>query len=144
MPLVGGAYTAWAGSGVAGILLRGVAAGICLLPPTLLMGATLPAIARWVERTPDGVAWLGFFYGGNTAGAVIGSLLAGFYLLSRLRHLGRDLRRGGAERRRGARSALAIATRAPYRARLSRLLRRRPCARAATACRLSSSSGCRG
>ena len=25
--------------------------------------------------------WLGFFYGGNTAGAVIGSLLAGFYLL---------------------------------------------------------------
>ena len=82
MPIVGGAYSVWAGSGVVGILLRGVAAGICLLPPTLLMGATLPAIARWVERTPDGVAWLGFFYGGNTAGAVIGSLLAGFYLLS--------------------------------------------------------------
>ncbi|MDE3217178.1 MAG: fused MFS/spermidine synthase, partial [Gemmatimonadota bacterium] len=54
---------------------------ICLLPPTLLMGATLPAIARWVETTPAGVAWLGFFYGGNTAGAVFGSLLAGFYLL---------------------------------------------------------------
>src|SRR3954469_7678588 len=83
MPLVGGAYTAWAGTGVTGILLRGVAAAICLLPPTLLMGATLPAIARWVKATPDGVAWLGFFYGGNTAGAVIGSLLAGFYLLSR-------------------------------------------------------------
>src|SRR5690348_7004338 len=82
MPLVGGAYTAWAGSGVVGILLRGLFAGICLLPPTLLMGATLPAIARWVRTTPDGVAWLGFFYGGNTAGAVIGSLLAGFYLLS--------------------------------------------------------------
>jgi len=81
MPLVGGAYTAWAGSGVTGILLRGVAAAICLLPPTLLMGATLPAIARWVEQTPEGVAWLGFFYGGNTAGAVLGSLLAGFYLL---------------------------------------------------------------
>ncbi len=82
MPVLGGAYTAWAGSGVVGILLRGIAAAICLLPPTLLMGATLPAIARWVERTPDGVAWLGFFYGGNTAGAVLGSLLAGFYLLS--------------------------------------------------------------
>jgi spermidine synthase len=27
------------------------------------------------------VSWLGFFYGGNTCGAVIGSLLAGFYLL---------------------------------------------------------------
>jgi spermidine synthase len=82
MPLVGGVYTAWAGGGLGGILFRGVAAAICLLPPTLLMGATLPAIARWVQRTPDGVAWLGFFYGGNTAGAVLGSLLAGFYLLS--------------------------------------------------------------
>ena len=81
MPLVGGAYTAWAGGGVSGILLRGVAASVCLLPPTLLMGATLPAIARWVETTPQGVAWLGFFYGGNIAGAVVGSLLAGFYLL---------------------------------------------------------------
>ena len=45
------------------------------------MGATLPAIARWVETTPEGVSWLGFFYGGNIAGAVLGSLLAGFYLL---------------------------------------------------------------
>src|SRR5437764_530183 len=53
----------------------------CLLPPTLLMGATLPAIARWVEATPHGVSWLGFFYGGNIAGAVFGCLLAGFYLL---------------------------------------------------------------
>jgi spermidine synthase len=45
------------------------------------MGATLPAIARWVEATPKGVSWLGFFYGGNIAGAVFGSLLAGFFLL---------------------------------------------------------------
>ena len=79
MPLVGGVYTAWAG--VFGILFRGVIAGICLLPPTMLMGATLPAISRWVQTTPEGVAWLGFFYGGNITGAVIGSLLAGFYLL---------------------------------------------------------------
>ena len=81
MPLVGGLYTAWAGSGLVGILLRGVAAGVCLVPPTLLMGATLPAISRWVETTPEGVSWLGFFYGGNIGGAVLGSLLAGFYLL---------------------------------------------------------------
>ena len=63
------------------VLLRGVVAGVCLLPPTLLMGATLPAIARWVESDPEGVAWLGFFYGGNIVGAVFGCLLAGFYLL---------------------------------------------------------------
>jgi spermidine synthase len=81
MPLIGGAYTAWAGAGIVGLLLRGLVAGICLLPPTMLMGATLPAISRWVEATPRGVSWLGFFYGGNTAGAVVGSLVAGFYLL---------------------------------------------------------------
>jgi spermidine synthase len=81
MPLLGGIYFAWGGSGVTGILLRGAAASICLLPPTLLMGATLPAMSRWVESTPEGVSWLGFFYGGNIAGGVIGCLLAGFYLL---------------------------------------------------------------
>ena len=81
MPLVGGVYSAWAGSGVLGIVVRSIVAALCLLPPTLLMGATLPAVARWVEATPQGVAWLGFFYGGNIAGAVVGSLVAGFYLL---------------------------------------------------------------
>jgi len=81
MPVVGGVYTAWAGSGFFGMLVRGLVAAICLLPPTLLMGATLPAMSRWVETTPNGISWLGFFYGGNIAGAVIGSLLAGFYLL---------------------------------------------------------------
>ena len=45
------------------------------------MGASLPAVARWVEATPQGVSWLGFLYGGNIAGAVFGCLFAGFYLL---------------------------------------------------------------
>src|SRR6202521_5252547 len=81
MPLISGVYISWAGSGVTGLLFRGVIASICLLPPTLLMGATLPAISRWVAATPEGVSWLGFFYGGNIAGAVVGSVLTGFYLL---------------------------------------------------------------
>ena len=81
LPAVANIYTANAGHGLMGILIRGVVAAICLLPPTLLMGATLPAMSRWVESTPQGVSWLGFFYGGNIAGAVVGSLLAGFYLL---------------------------------------------------------------
>jgi spermidine synthase len=81
MPLVGGVYTAWSGAGITGIVLRAMAAGICLLPPTIMMGATLPAISRWVRATPEGVSWLGFFYGGNIAGGVLGSLAAGFYLL---------------------------------------------------------------
>ena len=74
-------YALYAGHGLPGILLRGLIACACLLPPTLLMGATLPAMARWVGTTRDGAAWLGFFYGGNIAGAVFGCLLAGFYLL---------------------------------------------------------------
>jgi spermidine synthase len=81
MPVVGLVYSSWVGHNLGGILLRGVVAGVCLLPPTLLMGATLPAIARAVDATPHGVSWLGFFYGGNIAGAVGGCLLAGFYLL---------------------------------------------------------------
>src|SRR4029450_4995455 len=74
MPLLGGLYFHWGGGGVTGILLRGLAAAICLLPPTLAMGATLPAISRWVESTPQGVSWLGFFYGGNKRGGGGGGL----------------------------------------------------------------------
>ena len=81
MPYIEQLYVRYAIHGLPGILLRGAVAGLCLLPPTLLMGATLPAIARWVEAGPEGVSWLGFFYGGNIAGAVFGCLLAGFYLL---------------------------------------------------------------
>jgi spermidine synthase len=81
MPVLSTIYIAWGGSGALGLFFRAIAASICLLPPTMLMGATLPAMSRWVETSPQGVAWLGYFYGGNTGGAVIGSLLAGFYLL---------------------------------------------------------------
>src|SRR5579871_1638970 len=78
MPLVNYIYVAIGGGN---IVVRAIVAGICLVPPTLMMGATLPAIARWVQTSPVGVSWLGFFYGGNIAGAVVGCLLAGFYLL---------------------------------------------------------------
>ncbi len=81
VPWVSQIYTESVGRGLPGIFLRGVVAGLCLLPPTVLMGATLPAISRWVEATPRGVSWLGFFYGGNIIGAVFGCFFAGFYLL---------------------------------------------------------------
>ncbi|HUF74987.1 MAG TPA: fused MFS/spermidine synthase [Longimicrobiales bacterium] len=81
LPWVGGLYTSLGGPGMVGIVVRAVFCALFLLPPTIMMGATLPAIARWVETTPRGVSWLGFFYGGNTFGAVLGCLLAGFYLL---------------------------------------------------------------
>jgi len=81
IPLVSGIYFAGATSGLAGMLLRGLVAAVCMLLPTALMGASLPAIVRWVEATPRGVEWWGLLYGGNTVGAVFGCLLAGFYLL---------------------------------------------------------------
>jgi len=77
-PIIEVIYTSIGGGS---IVVRAIVAGICLLPPTLMMGATLPAVARWVKTTPEGVSWMGFFYGGNIAGAVVGSLVAGFYLL---------------------------------------------------------------
>jgi spermidine synthase len=81
VPVLGRLYAASVATGLPGLLLRGFTCAVLLLPPTILMGATLPAVARWIRATPHGVSWLGFFYGSNIAGAVFGCLLAGFYVL---------------------------------------------------------------
>jgi spermidine synthase len=81
VPLVGRLYLAGSTPGMAGLLLRGFVAALCLLPPTLLMGGSLPAISRWIRATPRGTSSLGFLYSANIVGAVFGCLLAGFYLL---------------------------------------------------------------
>src|ERR1700689_605616 len=81
IPLLDSVYVAAVGHGMPAILFRALICAICLMPPTMLMGASLPAAARWGESTQTGVSWLGLLYGGNTAGAVFGCLLAGFYLL---------------------------------------------------------------
>src|ERR1035441_8806839 len=81
LPLVNMAYIAGAEHGMPGFLLRGFLSAICLLPPTILMGALASDLLDWLKSTPNGVSWYGLLYGGNTAGAVFGCLLAGFYLL---------------------------------------------------------------
>ena len=81
LPYLNRAYISGAEHGLPGMLLRGVLAAICMLPPTILTGGSLPAITRWIEGSPEGVSWWGYLYGGNTAGAVFGCLVAGFYLL---------------------------------------------------------------
>jgi len=81
IPLIDRVYVAAAAHGLPSMLLRGGLCGLILLPPTILMGASLPAIVSWIESSPQGVAWWGWLYATNVAGAVVGCLAAGFYLL---------------------------------------------------------------
>jgi spermidine synthase len=113
IPLLNGIYTAAVGDGLPSILLRGLVAAICLLPPTVLMGASLPAIGRWVESTPQGISWLGLFYAGNIAGAVFGCLFAGFYLL-RVHDMGVATYVAAAINITVAIASFALRSRAPY------------------------------
>ena len=81
LPAVRVVYLAAVGYGLGGVLLRAAVCVACLLPPTVLMGATLPAAARWAGTSRAGVGRIGRFYAANTAGAVLGVLVASFYLL---------------------------------------------------------------
>jgi spermidine synthase len=89
VPAIGELYTtsvgSWADDGaagdVSGIALRIAAAALVLLPSTVLLGATLPVVARVAPQGTRGAAWLGYFYAANIAGAVVGCMLAAFYLL---------------------------------------------------------------
>lgn len=81
VPVVGHLLRGSGGAGAGGLIVRGLVACLCLLPPTALMGATLPAIARWIEASPRGAAGLGALYTSNLLGAIAGCLLAGFHLL---------------------------------------------------------------
>jgi spermidine synthase len=81
LPPAADLYASIGTPGAAGILMRALLCAAFLLAPTVLMGATLPCAARFIERTPRGVSWLGILYTGNLAGAVAGCLIAGFYLL---------------------------------------------------------------
>jgi spermidine synthase len=75
-------YVGLFGYGALGIALRAVVAGILLLPPTALMGATLPAVARRYSHGRAGMSDLAGLYAANTTGAVLGCLLSAFYLLA--------------------------------------------------------------
>ncbi len=87
--LVQGAETAYIALGGSSSLGVAGAAGVRLLlsivvlgPSTFLMGGTLPAAARAVERATDvGRQRVAALYGVNTFGAVAGSLAANFLLL---------------------------------------------------------------
>jgi len=82
LPVVRSVYADVAGHGPLGIALRALIAAIFLLPPTAMMGATLPAVARRYPNTIAGRSGLASLYAANTLGAVAGCLLSGFVLLA--------------------------------------------------------------
>lgn len=64
------------------LLLKALLSVALLLPPTLLMGGTLPLLVAWLEhRSTDASRWSARFYSVNSLGAVFGSWLAGFVLV---------------------------------------------------------------
>ncbi|MET0385792.1 MAG: fused MFS/spermidine synthase [Polyangiales bacterium] len=66
-------------------LVRLVFAALVLLPPTFLMGGTLPALARTLEAESDrSRRAVAIAYAVNTLGAVVGALLTTFVLLEQL------------------------------------------------------------
>lgn len=78
-------YNATGGGGALFIVVRGLLALLVLVLPTTLMGATLPVLARHVSSKPETIGRrVGLLYGLNTAGAVVGTFLAGFLLIEKL------------------------------------------------------------
>ena len=61
--------------------IRFLATFLLLLVPTTLMGATLPILVSWGTRRAELARVLGTLYAVNTAGAVAGTLAAGFVFL---------------------------------------------------------------
>jgi spermidine synthase len=80
--IYGAAYRRWAGQAEVLFAVRFILVALVLLPPTILMGGTLPLFCRQYVRDRDRIArGVGFLYAMNTLGAAAGCSLAGFVLL---------------------------------------------------------------
>lgn len=67
------------------LIIRYVLVFIILLPPTMLMGGTLPVMGRMVTKNLEGVGLsISAIYAFNTYGAMAGSFLSGFILIPQL------------------------------------------------------------
>lgn len=75
----------WLTAGGELTVMRVLLVALVLLPPTFLMGGTLPLFCRQfvVDRSRI-VRKIGLLYGVNTLGAAIGTLVAGFVLIPRV------------------------------------------------------------
>jgi spermidine synthase len=80
-----GAFASLEGSPGLLALVRFVLALLALAPATILMGATLPTLTRYLTRHADHLSEaFGRLYAANTLGAIIGTVLAGFVLIELL------------------------------------------------------------
>ena len=71
------------------LLLRFLMVFILLLPPTFLMGGALAVMGRYLITREDKFGRdSSLLYGADTAGAAIGALLTGFYLIKTVGHGG--------------------------------------------------------
>ena len=87
LDLIGSLYVSLAAGRTAPALAlaRVVCSALVLLPPTILMGATLPLVLRSsLVRTPAIGERISLLYGINTCGAIAGALLAGFVLIGNI------------------------------------------------------------
>jgi len=66
------------GAGTKHLLPLFLLALVLILPPTVLMGGTLPLILAAARRVESGSSIVGRFYGWNTLGAALGTLACGF------------------------------------------------------------------
>lgn len=82
LDLVEATFVALGGAG--GLPVKALLGLCAILPATLLMGGTLPVLARsLVGRGEETQRAVGLLYGINTLGAVLGALLAGLLLMER-------------------------------------------------------------
>lgn len=62
-----------------------IVCSVLLLPPVLMMGATLPVLSRFFVRQLSHLGrQVGVLYGVNTIGAAVGVILAGFFIIEQL------------------------------------------------------------
>lgn len=81
-PVAGWSYVRFGASSPLYLLARLGLSALLLLPPTVLMGATLPWLVAWATRAGESLGRsLGLLYGLNTLGAVLGAAAAGFLLV---------------------------------------------------------------
>jgi spermidine synthase len=79
---VGASLALPAADGPAAFVLDAALAALLIVPPALLMGATIPLLTQALSHDLENATrWHAAVYGANTLGAFGGALLAGFWLL---------------------------------------------------------------